>query len=129
MVIKMATDKYYVIENNIVTNLIVCTEEHAVKNKLIRCPVETEFGTVSLNWTYLDGKFLPPPRNILAEWSQVLNHRDMLLLESDRYILPDLWETYSTDQKSAWTTYRNDLRTIKERFIDPKEVVFPTKPE
>ena len=43
--------------------------------------------------------------------------------------MPDRWASYSLEKQQAWAKYREDLRTIKERFIDPKEVVFPIKPE
>ncbi len=125
----METGKYYVIENNVVINHIVCTEQYAAQNNLIRSPVNTSFGIVDTNWTYIDGTFLPPPRDILVEWSEILSKVSALYSESNDYVMPDRWASYSLEKQQAWAKYREDLRTIKERFIDPKEVVFPIKPE
>lgn len=121
----MNTDKFYVINNNIVTNVIVCTEEFAAKNNLIRFPVMTEFGLVDNDWTYINGEFLPPPRNILKEWEVVRINRDVLLAQSDLYVMPDRWQTYTPEQQQAISNYRQELRDITSKFIDPKEVVFP----
>lgn len=125
----MENAKFYVIEKNVVANVIVCSEEYAARNKLIKFPVETEFGIADTNWTYLDGKFLPPPRDILSEWEAIRLRRNMLLQESDMFVLPDRWASYSSDEQEAWSMYRQELRDLPSKFIDPKEVVFPTRPD
>lgn len=128
MVSIMATDKFYIINGNVVSNLIVCTEEYAAQNKLIRHPVITEFGVASINWTYADGKFLPPPRDILGEWASVRERRNALLAASDVLVLPDRWSSFTPSQQETIARYRQTLRDIPQSFVDPKEVVFPDMP-
>lgn len=130
MVIKMAIDKFYVVKDNIVQNIILIEEADAVKLNLKRAPINTEFGTVDINWTYLpqENSFLPPPRDILNEWFITRQTRNSLLIESDIYVIPDRWATYNQDEKQAWTVYRQALRDIPQNFIDPNEIVWPSKP-
>lgn len=125
----MATDRFYVIKNNIVTNIIVCEESYAAAHNLIRCPVYTEYGTVDINWTQIDKTFLPPPRDILAEWDTVRVKRNGLLAGSDLLMMPDRWQTFSNEKQQAISYYRQQLRDIPQKFIDPKEVVWPELPE
>ena len=129
MVTNMKIDKFYVIKNNIVENIIVCSEDYAIQNNLIKFPVSTEFGKADINWTFIDNKFLPPPRDILFEWSQIRNKRDQLLSQSDLAVLPDRWMSYTPEQQKAWSDYRMELREVPQKFVDPREVVFPTPPE
>lgn len=126
----MDADKFYIIVDNVVQNVAVFREEDAARLNLKRVPIINEFGVVGMNWTYLpnEDRFLPPPRDILAEWAQIRGMRDGLLAESDMYVMPDRWATYTQDEQNAWIVYRQKLRTITNDFIDPLEVVWPTKP-
>lgn len=126
----MSADKFYVIQDNIVVNIAVFKEEDAVRLKLKRFPIFAELGRVDLDWTYLPDQdtFLPPPRDIVREWDKVRAKQSSLLIESDQYVMPDLWVTYTQDEQYAWSEYRKKLRSITTDFIDPKEVVWPTKP-
>lgn len=125
----MATDKFYVIRNNVVENVIVCDDTYAQRHNLIKFPVNTSYGMADTNWTYIDGQFLPPPRDVLLEWSMIRQRRNALLVESDLYVMPDKWATYSIEKQQEWSHYRQELRDIPQKFVDPREVVFPTKPE
>ncbi len=127
----MATDNFYDIRNNVVFNVIVADEQHAKSFGLKRYPIViADVGTVDIGWTYLpqEDTFLPPPRDILAEWAAVRSIRNSLLIESDLYVMPDRWATYTQDEQYAWSVYRKTLRDIPQTFIDPKEVVWPDKP-
>ena len=126
----MDSDKFYIVTDNIVTNVAVFKEADAVRLNLKRAPIITDLGIVGIDWTYLpeEDRFLPPPRDILAEWAHVRAVRDTYLAESDLYVMPDRWATYNQDEQNAWTLYRQKLRSITTDFIDPKEVVWPTKP-
>jgi hypothetical protein len=130
MVKIMDADKFYIIKDNVVINVAVFNEADAVRLNLKRAPIRTEFGIVDTDWTYLpeEDRFLPPPRDILKEWAAVNAMRDSLLAESNMYVLPDMWDTYTQDEKNAWTVYRQKLRSINTDFVDPKEVVWPQKP-
>ena len=125
----MAAEKYYVIKYNVVQNVIICDDDTAQQLNLIKFPVTTSYGVADTNWTYIDGSFLPPPRDILAEWAAVRRKRDFLLAESDVAVLPDKWATYTTEQQQVWANYRQQLRDIPQNFVDPQEIVFPVKPE
>jgi hypothetical protein len=37
--------------------------------------------------------------------------------------------TDSTADKTAWATYRQELRDLPAQNVDPKLIVFPTRPE
>lgn len=125
----MATDKFYVINGNVVTNIIVCDEDYAAQNNLLRYPVVTQYGLADIDWTYIDNTFLPPPRDILNEWAAVRARRNTLLGESDFIVmLPDRWAALPREEQQAWIDYRQDLRDIPAKFIDPRDVVFPTSP-
>ena len=126
----MAVDKFYVITNNVVVNIALYHEEDAQRIGLKRAPIITSLGIVDIDWTYLpnENTFLPPPRNILAEWSQIRAARNSSLIESDLYVMPDRWATYTQDEQHAWTVYRKALRDIPQTYLDPKEVVWPQKP-
>ena len=126
----MTIDKFYVIKNNVVENVALFEEGYARSLGLKRAPLIVDAGTVDIDWTYLpnDDTFLPPPRDILAEWGRIRATRDSLLLESDLYVMPDRWATYTQDEQYAWSQYRKALRDIPTTFIDPKEVVWPDKP-
>lgn len=55
--------------------------------------------------------------------------RNLLLRESDIYVLPDRWDSYTTAKKNAWKNYRQALRDLPETTVDPKNPVWPKKPE
>lgn len=124
--------KYYIIVDNIVTNIALYREDDAAKLGLKMYPIfdkETQ-QYVQKNWTYLplEDKWLPPVRDILAEWAQVRAARDLYLAESDLYVMPDRWATYNQDEQHAWSVYRQTLRDITKDVIDPREIIWPEKP-
>ncbi len=51
--------------------------------------------------------------------------RDLLLLESDKLVLPDLWESYLQDKKTAVSEYRQALRDLPLQEGFPLEIVWP----
>lgn len=126
----MATGSFYIIENNVVVNNAIFNEEDAVKLGLKRSPITTEFGTVTMGWTYLpnEDRFLPPPRDILAEWQDFENHRNALYQELRYYISPINWATYTAEEKDKWREYREKLINLREGVLDPRDIVWPNKP-
>jgi len=62
-------------------------------------------------------------------WSNLRSQRDSLLKESDAYVLPDRWASYSPEKQAQWSTYRQALRDLPENTTDPFNPVWPTKPE
>ena len=116
--------RYAVIEDGVITNIVVATPEFAAAQGWIECPDE-----VNIGWSY-DGTILvPPPRDLNVEWTKVRERRDNLLIESDTYVLPDRWMAMTVEQQQAWATYRQALRDIPQEFTDPAQVVWPEKPE
>jgi hypothetical protein len=63
--------------------------------------------------------------NIETEWffNRIRNWRNAELANSDWTQLAD-----STANKTAWATYRQELRDLPASNKDPKKIVFPTKP-
>jgi beta-galactosidase beta subunit len=60
-------------------------------------------------------------------WKTIREKRDKLLLESDWTRLDD--NQLTTEQKSVWAIYRQNLRDIPSNYATPDVVVWPTKPE
>lgn len=115
---------YAIIENNKVANVAVSDQNYADAQGWILLP--NGFG---IGCQYIDGVFLPPARDIDAEWDAVRKRRDQLLAESDVYVLPDRWAAMTPEQQQVWTDYRQALRDMPQTFSDPAEVVWPLKPQ
>lgn len=118
------TMNYAIIENNKVVNVAVAEPEFAAEQGWVL--LEDEFG---IGCQYVDGAFLPRPRDIEAEWEQVRILRDQLLAKSDVNVLPDRWTVMTAEVQQAWTDYRQALRDIPQTFSDPAEVVWPEEPQ
>lgn len=56
-------------------------------------------------------------------WKEVRSRRNNLLSTSDYSQLPDF-----PGDKEAWAVYRKQLRDIPQTFTQPKDVVWPVKP-
>ena len=54
--------------------------------------------------------------------------RNKRLADSDKYVLPDFWEGYTSEKKQEWIDYRQGLRDFPETVLDVKTPVWPTKP-
>lgn len=60
-------------------------------------------------------------------WTALRARRNQLLLESDKYVLPDY--PHKTDEiKQAWLDYRQALRDITSQTETPYDVTFPEPP-
>ena len=116
--------RHAIIQDNKVINIAVADSEFASKQGWIFSPDEVQIG-----WTYENGTFSPPERNLEQEWNQIRKTRNSLLEKSDIYVLSDRWESMTNEKKQEWSDYRQNLRDIPENFEDPLEVVWPTIPE
>jgi hypothetical protein len=56
---------------------------------------------------------------------QIRFTRDKLLLDSDKLVLPDLWNSYTEAKKTAVSEYRQALRDLPLQEGFPLEVVWP----
>lgn len=59
--------------------------------------------------------------------NSVRSIRNALLKECDWTQLPDCG--LSEEKKLEWAEYREELRQVPQVFDNPREVVWPTKPE
>lgn len=70
-------------------------------------------------------------RNYTAEstdpWDMLRKIRDGLLDRSDWTQLAD--SSLSSADKTAWATYRQQLRDLPENTVDPENPTFPEVPE
>lgn len=61
-------------------------------------------------------------------WNLLREERNSKLAESDTYVLPDRWSTYTSEQQTTWATYRQALRDLPQNTTDPFNPVWPEKP-
>ena len=54
--------------------------------------------------------------------------RNKLLDESDKKVLADIWENYSTQEKTEWADYRQQLRDIPQTEGYPYNIQWPVEP-
>lgn len=67
-----------------------------------------------------------PENNNLSKdgwWTRIRIFRNELLAKSDWTILSD-----SPVDKTAWTTYRQQLRDLPSTVSDPSKIIFPNPP-
>ena len=123
------TNRHAIIENNLVVNIAEADAEFASEQGWIECPTHTQDGhAIGPGFSYQNGVFSAPPRNLEAEWDYVRSKRNYLLLTSDITVLPDRWAAMTTEQQTAWSTYRQALRDIPTSVGDPVDVVWPDAP-
>ena len=116
--------RYAIIENGKVVNIAAATAEFAASQGWIECPDGVDIG-----WSFDGGNPIPPPRDIEQEWNLVRKERGYLLMQSDIAVLLDRWASMTPEKQQEWSTYRQALRDIPQSFSDPKDVVWPIKPE
>jgi len=68
-------------------------------------------------------------RLLPGQWKALRAERTARLAKSDVYVTMDRWDTYTTEQKLAWSKYRQDLRDLPENTLDPFNPLWPTSPE
>ena len=59
---------------------------------------------------------------------EIRYRRDLYLQKSDVYVLPDKWDDYTIEDKTAWKTYRQALRDIPQQENYPVTIVWPQPP-
>lgn len=59
-------------------------------------------------------------------WQFVRNKRDKLLIECDKYMLPDF--PITEEKRSEWASYRQALRDLPEVTGDPTSPSWPVPP-
>mgnify|MGYP003111410267 FL=1 len=63
-------------------------------------------------------------------WNKMRRVRNALLRDSDKYVLPDLWEQYTEEEKEEVVRYRQELRDWPETIDTPLSLgsKLPDKP-
>lgn len=114
----------------------------------IQSEIKKAFGDVPTFWKIIDEANIPTDRTYRNAWVisgdlivvddekskqiemiSIRKIRDDLLSESDIYVLPDRWNSYTEEKKTEWTVYRQALRDFPETVVDVFNPVWPTKPE
>lgn len=102
--------KYIVFNENVVDNIVIATEEEAQKNGWSDYPSDIN---VSKGWVYENGTWSSPQADIEEIKSELIEAADLLLIDSNKLVAPDLWEVYTQVEKDNISTYRNELRDVK----------------
>jgi hypothetical protein len=118
--------KAAIIQDGKVVNIAVASQEFADSQGWV--VVDGLDPQPQIGSSYDGSVFSAPERDLNSEWAAVRGIRDDLLTQSDPFVLPDRWATYSADKQQEWSDYRQTLRDIPQTFADPADVVWPTKP-
>lgn len=125
----------------------IYTENVEPTTENIEAEIRKAFGEVTVNWQIIDAANIPTDRTYRDAWVLSGNSiivdsvkaqeiemislrktRNELLAESDLYVLPDRWNTYTEEKKAEWTAYRQALRDLPETVIDVFNPVWPERP-
>jgi hypothetical protein len=67
-------------------------------------------------------------QQIEDQWAGVRYRRDELLLESDKFVLFDVYEKFSNEKQQEIKDYRQQLRDIPQNSEGPDNIIWPNKP-
>jgi hypothetical protein len=127
-------NKYAIIENDIVVNVAVATEEFAASQGWILMPTYVDGKAVGIDWLYINDQFVSPPPSPTPEEIQEQNKQqaEYLLQQTDWTSIPAVADPlrsnpYLTNQ-GEFDAYRSQLREIA---VNPPTTpaVFPTQPQ
>lgn len=113
------SSKYAIIRDNIVKNIVICSDEEAKVNGWISAE------NASIDDRYENGEFISQ-KNIFKDWESVRLLRNQLLNSSDWVVISSLEKNVQIS--NDWKEYRQKLRDITSAFSSPDQVVFPTLP-
>ena len=119
------TNKYAIIENQVVVNTTVAEPEYAQEQGWIELT-----GSAGIGWGYVDGQFVPPPPPDYS--TQNKQQATQLLQETDWTCTVDITNPqYSNPylmNQDAFLAYRSTVRAIA---VNPPTTlaVFPTMPQ
>ena len=65
---------------------------------------------------------------IQDQWAGVRYKRDELLLESDKFVLFDVYEKFSNEKQQEIKDYRQQLRDIPQNSEGPDDIIWPKEP-
>jgi hypothetical protein len=67
-------------------------------------------------------------QQIQDQWAGVRCKRDELLLESDKFVLFDVYEKFSNQKQQEIKDYRQQLRDIPQNSEGPDNIIWPKEP-
>lgn len=113
----------------------------------IEAEIQKAFGNNYISWQIIDEVNIPTDRKYRNAWvlsgnSVVVDDtkaralemitlrkkRDDLLTESDIYVLPDRWNSYTEEKRAEWSAYRQILRDLPDTVVDVFNPVWPVMP-
>jgi len=113
----------------------------------IEVEIKKAFGEVEAYWQIVDEANIPTDRKYRNAWvisgnSVVVDDtkaralemitlrkkRDDLLTESDIYVLPDRWNSYTEEKRVEWSAYRQTLRDLPDTVVDVFNPIWPVMP-
>jgi len=63
------------------------------------------------------------------QWDSIRSKRNILLQESDVFVVSDRWEQMSSETKKAWSEYRKALRDLPQNVTNSFDVIWPIQPK
>ncbi len=124
-----------------ISNFYVLTDAELRKHGWLPVEERTHDGTLDVGYHVQSDKVLfiksiePDPAIVSSEketlesaWAGIRYERDVLLAESDKYVLFDIYEKFSSEKQQQIKIYRQQLRDIPQTYLSPEQLVWPTKP-
>jgi hypothetical protein len=118
-------NRYALIQNGIVENIIIIDNTNDYTN-LDGYEMVIADNDCHMNCKYENGKFV---KNLEYIGNQVRSQRNTFLSETDLWVIPDRFSTFSEAKKQEILDYRQALRDISSQEGFPEDVIYPTKPE
>jgi hypothetical protein len=114
------SSKYAIIEDKIVKNIVICSEEEALQNGWVSA--EGAF----IGDEYVNETFIRQENILFPDWKTVRLVRNQLLTSSDWIVVSSMENKNPIPDE--WKEYRQELRDITKTFSSPNEVVLPQIP-
>jgi len=112
---------YLKITDGVVSNIVDCDSVFAAENHLI----QSDSDSVAIGDSFENGVFIK--RDETEEfWQNVRKQRNLLLLDSDKYVYPDIWQSLTTEEQQSLSVYRQELRDIPQKNNNPRLIKWPT---
>ena len=118
---------YFVIENNVVVNRIITDENTDILDNWVLYDKQLH-ARVNIGYYFNGETFTAPPINLELEAAKARQRRNVLLTQSDVFVLPDRWINMTTEQQQSWSKYRQALRDIPDQQEFPQNIIWPQKP-
>ena len=80
------------------------------------------------SFEWLNGMWIAVPKTNEELAEEARTQRDFLLLDSDKFVLPDRWASMAAEQQTSWSQYRQALRDVPSQTGFPLEINWPTNP-